>query len=121
MKKDLAKKMTALYRLAKEQLSQQYHYDFGLRALRSLLVMAGHMRRTSPSLREDQLLMRALRDSNMPKLVHEDVPLFMGLIQDLFPGIEFEAAPMIAQLADATRDVLRHFHYTEVDEQVGLM
>nr|CAK6928266.1 unnamed protein product [Fasciola hepatica] len=116
--RDLAKKMTALYRLAKEQLSQQYHYDFGLRALRSLLVMAGHMRRTSPSLREDQLLMRALRDSNMPKLIREDVPLFMGLIQDLFPGIEFEPPPMIAELVDATKDVLHHFQYTEVDEQI---
>ncbi|KAA3678865.1 dynein heavy chain, axonemal, partial [Paragonimus westermani] len=115
---DLAKKMTTLYRLAKEQLSQQYHYDFGLRALRSLLVMAGVMRRKNPNLREDQLLMRALRDSNIPKLIHEDVPLFMGLIQDLFPGIEFENAPMIAELVEAAQYVLTHLQYTIVEEQV---
>ena len=36
---------------------------------------------------EDLVLMRVLRDSNMPKFVFEDVPLFAGLINDLFPGM----------------------------------
>lgn len=50
--KVLAKKMTVLYKLAKEQLSKQYHYDFGLRALKSVLVMAGDLKRGSPDLPE---------------------------------------------------------------------
>lgn len=37
---------------------------------------------------EDLVLMRCLRDSNMPKFVFEDVPLFTGLINDLFPGMD---------------------------------
>jgi dynein heavy chain, axonemal len=37
---------------------------------------------------EDIVLMRALRDMNMPKFVFEDEPLFKGLIRDLFPGLE---------------------------------
>jgi dynein heavy chain len=37
---------------------------------------------------EDLVLMRSLRDSNMPKFVYEDVPLFKGLIADLFPGLD---------------------------------
>eukprot|EP00924_Labyrinthula_sp_SR-Ha-C_P003608 maker-scaffold_3-augustus-gene-0.0-mRNA-1 protein AED:0.02 eAED:0.02 QI:0/0/0/1/0.5/0/3/0/4475 len=86
--KTLAKKMTTLYKLAKGQLSKQFHYDFGLRALKSVLVMAGSLKREYKNLPEDIVLMRALRDSNMPKFVFEDVPLFKGLIADLFPGLE---------------------------------
>ena len=36
------------------------------------------------------VLMRALRDMNMPKFVFDDVPIFFGLIQDLFPGLRAE-------------------------------
>uniref|UniRef100_A0ABI7Z6S1 Dynein axonemal heavy chain 10 n=2 Tax=Felis catus TaxID=9685 RepID=A0ABI7Z6S1_FELCA len=86
--KTLAKKMTVLYKLAREQLSKQHHYDFGLRALKSVLVMAGELKRGSSELREDVVLMRALRDMNLPKFVFEDVPLFLGLISDLFPGLD---------------------------------
>eukprot|EP00954_Amorphochlora_amoebiformis_P002525 198281-Amorphochlora_amoeboformis.AAC.1 len=78
--------MTVLYSLAKGQLSKQHHYDFGLRALKSVLVMAGQLKRDTPQFSEDLVLMRALRDMNMPKFIYEDVPLFRGLLQDLFPG-----------------------------------
>lgn len=37
--------------------------------------------------------MRALRDMNMPKFVFEDVPLFMGLITDLFPKMDIKRKP----------------------------
>lgn len=86
--KVLAKKMTVLYKLSKEQLSKQHHYDFGLRALKSVLVMAGGLKRQYQEMPEDLVLMRCLRDSNMPKFVFEDVPLFAGLINDLFPGMD---------------------------------
>ena len=78
--------MTVLYKLAEAQLSKQYHYDFKLRALKSVLVMAGGLKRAAPEFDESTILMRALRDMNMPKFVFADVPLFRGLIGDLFPG-----------------------------------
>ena len=34
------------------------------------------------------MLIRAIRDSNLPKFVEEDVVLFHGIVRDLFPGVE---------------------------------
>lgn len=34
--------------------------------------------------------MRALRDFNMPKIATEDITVFLGLLGDLFPGLEVE-------------------------------
>jgi len=36
------------------------------------------------------LMMRTLRDMNMSKFVAEDVPLFLSLIDDMFPGLKVE-------------------------------
>ena len=64
------------------------HYDWGLRAIKSVLVVAGALRRSDPTRPEDQVLMRALRDFNIPKIVTDDMPVFMGLIGDLFPALD---------------------------------
>uniref|UniRef100_A0A8C0KKM0 Dynein axonemal heavy chain 6 n=1 Tax=Canis lupus dingo TaxID=286419 RepID=A0A8C0KKM0_CANLU len=86
--KILARKMTQMYKLCSEQLSQQDHYDFGMRAVKSVLVMAGSLKRENPDLSEDVVLIRALRDSNLPKFLTDDALLFSGIISDLFPGVQ---------------------------------
>jgi len=71
-----------------------------------VLVVAGVFKRAEPDLVEDGILMRALRDFNLPKIAAEDLEVFRGLLGDLFPGInpprkrdmEFEA--IIEKAAD---------------------
>jgi len=86
--KTLSVKFIKLFKLSSEQLSQQKHYDFGMRAVKSVLVMAGGLLRANPDLSEDVTLIRAMRDSNIPKFLTDDVILFQALISDLFPGRE---------------------------------
>jgi len=74
--------------LSKELLSKQKHYDWGLRAVKSVLRQSGGLKRQDPTLDENVLLMTALRDFNIPKIVTDDKPIFLRLIGDLFPRME---------------------------------
>ena len=101
--KVLARKFYGLYSLLKDLLSKQLHYDWGLRAVKSVLVVAGGMKRDEPDLPEESILMRALRDFNTPKIVQEDRVIFFDLLTDLFPGID-PPRKLDEFLEDAVRD-----------------
>jgi dynein heavy chain len=40
-----------------------------MRAIKSVLVMAGSIKRGCPELKEEIILIRAMRDSNIPKFI----------------------------------------------------
>jgi dynein heavy chain 1 len=88
----LASKIVPFFNLCSEQLSSQPHYDFGLRALKSVLVSAGHLKRerlqafaADPNaanktledieISEQEILIQSVTETIVPKLVADDVPL----------------------------------------------
>ena len=100
----LSSKMVSLFELCASQLSSQSHYDFGLRALKSVLVNAGNLKRREDKEREktqkgldipietweQNILLRSVCNTLIPKLVSEDITLFNSLLKGVFPNCVIE-------------------------------
>ena len=84
--KPIAAKFITLYNLSRDLLSKQKHYDWGLRAIKSLLRQAGGLKRlpANKTKNEFYIIMKALFDFNKAKIVPDDLIIFERLLQDLF-------------------------------------
>ncbi|CAL4157019.1 unnamed protein product, partial [Meganyctiphanes norvegica] len=100
--KSLGRKLVAIFSLSKELLTPQQHYDWGLRALKTVLKGSGSLlqsyRRGSSD--EDkisgvsteveaELVVQALRLNTLSKLTFADSSRFDDLVRDVFPDVEF--------------------------------
>ncbi|XP_031685072.1 cytoplasmic dynein 1 heavy chain 1 isoform X2 [Oncorhynchus kisutch] len=138
----LAKKIVPFFKLCDEQLSSQSHYDFGLRALKSVLVSAGNVKREriqrikkdkrergenvdeneiAENLPEQEILIQSVCETMVPKLVAEDIPLLFSLLSDVFPGVQYMRGEMTA-LREELRKVCAEMFLTYGDgDDVGSM
>ncbi|XP_049288218.1 dynein heavy chain, cytoplasmic isoform X3 [Anopheles funestus] len=138
----LACKIVPFFKLCDEQLSNQSHYDFGLRALKSVLVSAGNVKRDrimkikdtkkqqgeenideasiAENLPEQEILIQSVCETMVPKLVAEDIPLLFSLLSDVFPNVGYTRAEMKG-LKDEIRKVCSEEYLVcgEGDEQGG--
>jgi dynein heavy chain 1 len=95
----LAPKVVDLFLLCEEKMSKQRHYDFGLRALKTLLVSAGALKRQALEGKgelegeilaeeEKKALIVGACNNVLPKLIAEDMPVFGDVLEEVFPGSE---------------------------------
>jgi len=94
--KVLATKLVAVFQLSQQLLTPQQHYDWGLRALKTVLRVGGQLiqaekRKLNPGEKvsqetEEQILIKALRINTLSKLTYGDTTAFNSLISDVFPG-----------------------------------
>lgn len=93
----LAQKVVDVFECSRQLLSPQRHYDWGLRALKTVLRHAGQMLRqpsTSDQQRtmeaEMQIVIHALKINTLSKLTFSDSQRFVALLTDVFPGVVAE-------------------------------
>ena len=127
--RQLGSKLVSLFSLSKQLLSPQQHYDWGLRALKTVLGIAGKLLRDARAAAstgvgppvdaelESQLIIRAVRVTTLPKLTFTDGRRFAELLNDVYPGVKVTDVSD-AELEGAIRLVLAEKHYEDVPSQV---
>ncbi|KAK1752146.1 dynein heavy chain, cytoplasmic [Echria macrotheca] len=110
--KQLSKHTVPFFDQCAAKLSKQAHYDFGLRALKSVLVSSGGLKRArlthtggdlgAEEVVEPEIIVQSIRETIAPKLIKSDVEIMMDIEEVCFPGVKYVPANL-AQLEEAIR------------------
>ncbi|KAF2733638.1 dynein heavy chain [Polyplosphaeria fusca] len=110
--KELSKQIVPFFDTCAVSLSKQAHYDFGLRALKSVLVSSGGLKRARLAIQggqsadeevmEPQIIVQSLRETMAPKLIRSDADIMRSVEEESFPGVEYVPAPL-EKLQEAIR------------------
>ena len=96
--KQLSKQTVPFFEQCLIKLTKQAHYDFGLRALKSVLVSSGSLKRTrlmagaddaQDEDLESQIIVQSIRETIAPKLIRKDVETLKQIEAESFPDIQF--------------------------------
>jgi dynein heavy chain 1 len=92
----LSSKVVALFKLCQSRMPFQGHYDFSLRALKTLLISAGSLKRKlledkeldeqDITSTETEVLVQIACNNILPKLVSDDLIIFTDILKEIFPG-----------------------------------
>uniref|UniRef100_A0A672TN04 Cytoplasmic dynein 2 heavy chain 1 n=1 Tax=Strigops habroptila TaxID=2489341 RepID=A0A672TN04_STRHB len=121
--KILGRKLVSIFNLARELLTPQQHYDWGLRALKTVLRGCGsllHQLKRSEAkkeINESHIVVQALRLNTMSKLTFADCSRFDALVKDVFPGIDFKDVEY-AELTTALQQVFEEANLEIISTQI---
>ncbi|KAJ2976789.1 hypothetical protein NQ176_g4738 [Zarea fungicola] len=120
--KQLSKQAVPFFDMCAKQLSKQAHYDFGLRALKSVLVSSGGLKRARltdgqlghAEFVEPEIIVQSVRETIAPKLIKSDVDIMTNIERDCFPGVQYVPANLHA-LEEAIRAIATERHLVVTD------
>ena len=122
--REVSKQVVPFFDHCARALSKQPHYDFGLRALKSVLVSSGGLKRMHVQaqasgevinqISEPQIIVQSIRETVSPKLIKSDVDRLIDVQEKEFPGVEYVPADLI-ELKAAIEEVMKEHNLTPTE------
>lgn len=114
--KQLSKQVVPFFDQCKDKLEHESHYDFGLRALKSVLVSSGGLKRARIVVSEEsvgaeddvepEIIIQSIRETVAPKLLQKDVAIMEAVEADCFPGVQYVPGDL-GKLENAIRSLAK--------------